>query len=103
MTIEDALDRFLVQLQAEGRSRHTVGQYRRHVAALTRWLAASGHPAEVDALDHETVAGFLAAPAARSRPDGAGKKATSVNAMRTSLRVFCSYLHRAGPRTQAGW
>lgn len=96
MVIADALERFLVQLQADGRSRHTIGQYRRHVAALTRWLAASGHPAEVAALDHETVAGFLASAAARSRPDGAGKKATSVNALRTSLRVFCAYLHRAG-------
>jgi site-specific recombinase XerC len=100
MTIADALDRFLVQLHADGRSQHTIGQYRRHVAALTRWLAASGHPVEVGALDHETVAGFLASPAARSRPDGSGKKATSVNALRTSLRVFCAYLHRAGYLTQ---
>ena len=96
MTLADALDRFLVQLHADGRSRHTVGQYRRHVAALTRWLAASGQLAEAGALDHETIAGFLASAAARSRPDGAGKKATSVNALRTSLRVFCAYLHRAG-------
>ncbi len=30
MTIDDALERFLVQLEADGRSPHTTGQYRRH-------------------------------------------------------------------------
>ena len=29
VTIDDALDRFLVQLEADGRSPHTIRQYRR--------------------------------------------------------------------------
>ena len=34
MTIDDALSLFLVQLEADGRSPHTIEQYRRHVRAL---------------------------------------------------------------------
>ncbi len=35
MTIDDALARFLVQLEADGRSPHTTGLYRRHVRRPT--------------------------------------------------------------------
>ena len=31
MRVEGALERFLVQLEADGRSLHTIGQYRHHV------------------------------------------------------------------------
>ncbi len=97
MTISQALDRFLIQLEADGRSPHTIGQYRRHVATLARWMAQVGTCGEeVDALDHEAIARFLASQAAKARPDGTAKKATSVNGLRSSLRVFTAYLHRAG-------
>ena len=39
----DALDRFELQLQADGRSEHTVHQYLRHVRLLAAWLADQGH------------------------------------------------------------
>ncbi len=42
MNIEDALARFLLQLEADGRSRHTIGQYRRHVRLLAAWYAHVG-------------------------------------------------------------
>jgi integrase/recombinase XerD len=96
MNIEEALSRFLVQLEADGRSGHTIGQYRRHVRALARWLAVERLPLEVAAVTHEDVAAFVASPAARCCPDGAPKTATSVNALRSSLRGFFSYLHEAG-------
>src|SRR6185369_7216421 len=50
----------------------------------------------VETIDHETLAAFLASSAARERPDGKTKKATSANAMRTSLRTFFRYAHEAG-------
>jgi site-specific recombinase XerC len=96
MNIEEALSRFLVQLEADGRSGHTIGQYRRHVRALARWLAAERLPLDVAAVTHEDIAAFVASPAARCRPDGTPKTGTSVNAMRGSLRGFFSYLHEAG-------
>jgi site-specific recombinase XerC len=96
MNIEEALSRFLVQLEADGRSGHTIGQYRRHIRALARWLAAERLPLDVAAVTHEDVARFVASPATRCRPDGTPKTGTSVNAMRSSLRGFFAYLHEAG-------
>ena len=42
MQIHDALERHLLQLEADGRSGHTIGQYRRHVRQLALWAARAG-------------------------------------------------------------
>jgi site-specific recombinase XerC len=97
MRIEEALERFLVQLQADGRSPHTIGQYRRHVRLLARWARDVGPRCDrIEDLDHEAIAGFLASPVANRRPDGKAKLATSMNALRTSIRVFTAYCHKGG-------
>lgn len=96
MRIEDALGRFVVQLHADGRSGHTVRQYQRHVRALAAWLAEQRRFDQVAAITHEVIAAFLVSPRAGNRPDGRPKKATSANALRSSLRTFFAYLHRAG-------
>ena len=43
MRVHDALARFLLQLEADGRSPHTLGQYGRHVRLLITWLTQAGH------------------------------------------------------------
>jgi len=96
MKIEQALERFLVQLEADGRSVHTIGQYRRHIALLARWIARERGDIGVEEITHEDLARFLASPDARQRADGKAKKAGSANALRTSLRVFFRYAHEAG-------
>ena len=97
MRIEDALRRFEVQLQADGRSHHTIAQYRRHIALFCHWLRHVAHVRdEVEKLDHQLVAGFLASKEANTRPDGGQKLATSTNCLRSSLRGFLAYCHRAG-------
>jgi site-specific recombinase XerD len=96
MRLQDALDRFVVQLDADGRSGHTQGQYRRHVGLLARWLAQEGHSDEVDEIGHELLAQFLIAPDARTSRRGGCKKATSMNALRSSMRAFFHYVHEAG-------
>jgi integrase/recombinase XerC len=96
MNTTEALERFLVQLEADGRSAHTIGQYRRHIALFARWLARERGDVGVDEITHEDLARFLAAPDARHRADGKAKKAGSGNALRTSLRVFFKYVHEAG-------
>ena len=96
MQLQAALDRFTIQLRADGRSAHTIRQYTRHVRCLARWCADVGHSGHVEDLGHETLARFMNASVARTRPDGRRKRETSVNALRTSLRVFFGYLHRAG-------
>jgi integrase/recombinase XerC len=98
MQIEDALERFVVQLAADGRSPHTIGQYRRHIGALARW-ARDVRPrgARVEDIDHEAVAAFLTSPVATSRAgNGKAKLATSANCLRSSIRGFFRYLHAAG-------
>lgn len=96
MQIGEALDAYALQLQADGRSEHTVAQVRRHVAALARWAAGVGHTGEIEALGHADLARFLVSTEARTRPDGKPKKATSTNALRSSLKTFLTYLHAAG-------
>jgi len=94
--ITEALTKFLVQLEADGRSCHTIAQYSRHIRLLAHWIAEVGHSGEISAISHEGLAEFLVAPAASTRPDGGRKKATSTNALRSSIRNFFRYLHQAG-------
>lgn len=97
MTIQDALERFLLQLRADGRSPHTIAQYRRHVRLFTRWAHEDGHcGARVDRIAHEDVARFLVSYVATSRPDGKPKKPTAMNCLRASLRGFFKYCLEAG-------
>ncbi len=96
MKIEEAWEKFRLQLVADGRSDHTIAQYRRHVRLLARWAADVGHGRKIEDLGHEDMAAFLASPVARTRPDGGVKKASSMNCVRSSIRTFFGYLHRAG-------
>ena len=96
MGIDEALRRFLVQLEADGRSEHTRRQYARHVRLLGSWIDRQGRRRGVEAVCHEDLAGFLASDHARLSGRGEEKKATSLNALRSSLRCFFRFLHEAG-------
>jgi len=97
MQIEAALAKFLTQLQADGRSPHTIGQYRRHIGLLARWSRdVRPRGARVEDLDHESLAQFLTSPMATSRVGGKAKLATTANCLRSSIRGFFRYLHAAG-------
>ncbi len=96
MSIDDALDAYLLQLEADGRSRHTIGQARRHVGLFARWAGCAGACGNVRKIGHQDVARFLTSTEARTRPDGGLKKASSVNALRSSLRAFFAYAHASG-------
>jgi site-specific recombinase XerD len=104
MRIPDALARFLVQLQADGRSPHTVAQYERHVRRFGAWLEAEGLPDDAAGIDPEHIARFLASAEALRRPDGRSKRTGSLNALRSSLRGFCAFLETSGlvERSPAG-
>lgn len=96
MQIADALRRFTIQLRADGRSPHTVAQYRRHVELLIQWCEAEGHSSDVADVDHALVAEFLASDLARRRHGGGEKLGTTTNALRSSIRNFARYIHAAG-------
>jgi len=88
MHFHDALDAYLLQLQADGRSSHTVGQYRRHLAAFAEWL---GESRALDSITVTDVARFMTAPATLE-----GRSTATLNALRTSLRTFFAYVHASG-------
>src|SRR5687767_8652236 len=96
MHIDEALQLFLTQLEADGRSPHTIGQYRRHVRLLAAWAHHARHGASVGEIGHELLARFLASPQARLRGDGGRRAAGTGNALRSSLKGFFGYLHKAG-------
>src|SRR5262249_44836836 len=96
MHLQAALQAFLLQLEADGRSPHTIGQYPRHGTALANWLATTGASATVADLKPELLARFFAADAARASCRGGPKRAVSLNAMRTSIRCFAAHLHQSG-------
>jgi integrase/recombinase XerD len=99
MQINEALERYIVQLEADGRSSHTIAQVTRHVRLLANCIGA----VEIEDVRHEDIARFLASDAVTKRADGAPRKPTSSNAVRSSLRTFLGYVHAAGyTRTHAG-
>ena len=56
MKLQDALDDFLGQLDADGRSPDTRRQYEGQVRLFAQWLREIGAGDDVQALDHQTVA-----------------------------------------------
>jgi len=97
------LDRFLIQLRADGRSPYWRDQIDRHIRFLDSWLAGQRLPRDVRRLSHEHLARFLSSPEANMRRDGRPKKPTSTNCLRSSVTVFFGYAHAAGhaPRNAA--
>ncbi len=91
LQLQDALAAFNDQLRADGRSEHTILQYARHLRAFA-WAA----PPTLAEITPATVADFMNADTARNRLDGKPKRATSVNALRSTLRTFFAYAHAAG-------
>ena len=96
MQLQDALQGFLRQLEADGRSPHTVGQYRRHVTALIAWLERANGRANLAALTPDRLARFFGDDAAKTSCRGGPKRAVSLNAMRTSIRCFFRWAHESG-------
>lgn len=100
MHVQEALDRYVTQLQADGRSPHTVGQARRLVGQLVCWMEEGHGPTEVRRLGHEHVAAFLVSPVVTRTQDGRPRKASSGNAIRSALRQFGRWVVDAGYTSQ---
>ena len=59
MQLQEALQAFLLQLSADGRSPHTIGQYRRHVMTLIAWVDVAGAGTDIVSLVPELLARFF--------------------------------------------
>src|SRR5690606_28636930 len=82
------------QLEADGRSEHTIAQYRRHLFYFARWLSETARTKAV--ITPEVVAAFFISEDARASCRGGAKRPTTLNAMRSSLRGFFAYCRDAG-------
>jgi hypothetical protein len=69
MRIERALEKYVLQVEGNGRSKHTVAQARRHLCLFETWLEAEGASTELSAIDHELVALFLSSDTVTKRSD----------------------------------
>ncbi len=92
MQIQGALEAYVLQLEADGRSQHTIAQYRRHVRMFGDWLG----PREIENIEPQDLARFLSSSRVREKHAGGPRKATSANAIRTSLRCIFAYVAGAG-------
>jgi site-specific recombinase XerD len=92
MQIIEALALYKQQLAADGRSEHTRKQAERHVMLFAAWTRDRA----VEAVRHEDLAQFLASEVVTKTATGAPRKASSANALRSSLRCFFSFVHAAG-------
>ena len=66
MHVQEALRAFLLQLEADGRSAHTIGQYRRHGTSLANWLTATATSTNIAKLTPDILARFFADDAAKN-------------------------------------
>jgi integrase/recombinase XerC len=96
MDLSRALDVFVLQLRADGRSPHTIKSYERHVWALIDWLDGQQRSVALDALTPQVLAEYLASDDVRASGRGGLRSTSTVNAVRTSLRVVFAWLHDAG-------
>ena len=103
MRVTTAMDRYVTQLRADGRSPLTIAQIERHVQLMARWMAENKLPTDARRVTHEHLARFLSSDAVRLRLDGTPRKPTASNAIRSSLRTTFTYFHAAGyaPRNAA--
>lgn len=92
MKLDELLGEYLLQLEADGRSTHTVRQAKRHGRLLAAFLGAR----EVADVTHQDVARFFTSAMALRTPDGRAKKPTSANALRSSIRCLFGFAHAAG-------
>lgn len=88
MRLQDALDSYLLQLAADGRSAHTLSQYGRHLRSFAAWV---GPDRDLDVITTTDVAKYMTTPAVIE-----GRSPVTLNAVRTSLRVFFAFAHSAG-------
>jgi len=93
--LHEVVEAYVTQLTANGRSIHTQRQIQRHGRLLVQQL---GDP-QVERLKHETVATFFASDAVARTAAGAPRRASSANALRSSVRGILTFAHAGGYAT----
>ncbi|HRT97245.1 MAG TPA: hypothetical protein P5532_22745, partial [Planctomycetota bacterium] len=82
MKLSLAIECFRTQIEANARSRHTIGSYLHDLGVMA---TAVGHEAELEAITTDAIARFLTGAAVTRKPDGSPKAPGSVDKVKTSL------------------
>lgn len=90
MTVKQSIDDYLAHLASEGRSPHTVGAYRRDLAAFERF-ADREQLLEPDEVTPDALVRFMASHEVRYGTSGV-RAAASINRYRVALKALYAFL-----------
>jgi len=93
MRVTEAIERFNTQLRADGRSPHTVAAYLRELGLFAGWI---GREKRVETVTPADAAGFFTSDTALATATGEPRTTVSLNRLKSTIRVFFSYLYEAG-------
>jgi len=90
--LSEVVAAYVTQQAANGRSIHTQRQIARH----GRLLVSALNDPPVARVKHEAVAAFFASDVVKRTADGSPRRASSANALRSSVRGLFAFAHAAG-------
>jgi len=90
--IEEALALYCAQLEANGRSLHTIRKAQRHIGELARWAARERAGEDLRDWTSATTSEFLRAAHALPGASGAKRAQSTLNGLRSSVRSFFRFL-----------
>lgn len=93
MTIPKAIEEFLAGLEAEGRSPHTLGAYRRDLAVFAAF-AKQARVRNVGAVTPQLLQRFIAHRSVTHDARGRGRASASINRYRVALKALYAFLER---------
>jgi integrase/recombinase XerC len=93
MRIDKAIGSFKTQLQADGRSPHTIGAYMRELWLFAGWL---GSRIEIAKITPAAIAGFFTSDSALKTANGNSRTTISTNRLKSAIRAFFNHLFEAG-------
>ena len=92
MSICPLVSQYLLALQAEGVSPHTLRWHRQSLKQFGDWLAAEDHPEDPSEWTPTVLRGFIVYTQIRPAARGPQLSGAAVNSLIRSLRAFCAWL-----------
>ncbi len=92
MSLGPLISQYLLALQAEGVSPHTLRWHRQSLKQFGDWLAFEAHPQDPAEWSATVLRGFIVYTQTRPSARGTQLSGAAVNSLIRSLRAFCAWL-----------
>ena len=92
MDVDALVAQYLVSLQAEGKTPHTIRWHRQSLKQFVAWLDASDHPGAPDRWTAPMLRSYVVFHQERTTPRGTPLSGSALNSLVRSLRAFCTWL-----------